>query len=153
MKRNAGLLAGLVAVVMVLVGCTTFKADGLAFMPMDDDMMVVGNFEDSVMVHKFLGTSGGTNLFNISSGATVDKLSSAVWKNVQKMGGTGAINVKISYGSNFLHWFLNGLTWNIWAPSKITISGTVVKTKDSAMMTPQEAENLVQQVLSETPAE
>ena len=127
MKRKMGLLAGLAAVVMVLVGCTTFKAEGLAFMPMDDDMKVVGNFEDSVMVHKFLGTSGGTNLFNISSDATKGALTDVVWKNIRNFGGTGAVNVKITYGSNVLHWFLNGLTGNIWAPAEITVSGTVVK--------------------------
>ena len=55
MKRKMGLLTGLAVVVMVLVGCTTFKADGLAVMPMPDDMQVVGTFEDTVMVHKFLG--------------------------------------------------------------------------------------------------
>lgn len=54
MKRKMGLLTGLAVVVMVLVGCTTFKADGLAVMPMPDDMKVVGTFEDTIMVHKFL---------------------------------------------------------------------------------------------------
>lgn len=43
------------------------------------------------------------------------------------MGGTGAVDVQVTYGSNILHWFLNNLTGCLWAPSKITISGTVVK--------------------------
>lgn len=127
MKRKMGLLAGLAVVVMVLVGCTTFKADGLALMPMPENMQVVGNFEDTVMVHKFLGQSGGTNLFNITSDATKGALNDIAWKNIRNMGGTGAVNVQISYGSNILHWFLNGLTGNIWAPAKITVSGTVVR--------------------------
>ena len=127
MKRKVGLLAGLVVAVVMLVGCTTFKADGLALMPMPENMQVVGNFEDTVMVHKFLGRSGGTNLFNITSDATEGALNDIAWKNIRNMGGTGAVNVQVTYGSNILHWFLNGLTGNIWAPAKITVSGTVVR--------------------------
>lgn len=127
MKRKVGLLAGLAVAVVMLVGCTTFKADGLALMPMPENMQVVGNFEDTVMVHKFLGTSGGTNLFNITSDATEGALNDIAWKNIRNMGGTGAVNVQVTYGSNILHWFLNGLTGNIWAPAKITVSGTVVR--------------------------
>ena len=147
MKRKVGLLTGLVVVVVLLVGCTTFKANGLSFMPVDNDLQVVGTFKDSVMVHKFLGTSGGTNLFNISSGATVDKLSAAVWKHIQSMGGTGATNVSITYGSNILHWFLNGLTWGIWAPAKITISGTVVRDNNTSM-SHGEIQQMVQNALT-----
>jgi hypothetical protein len=94
---------------------------------MPENMQVVGNFEDTVMVHKFLGQSGGTNLFNITSDATEGALNDIAWKNIRNMGGTGAVNVQVTYGSNILHWFLNGLTGNIWAPAKITVSGTVVR--------------------------
>ena len=127
MKRKVGLLAGLAVAVVMLVGCTTFKADGLALMPMPENMQVVGNFEDTVMVHKFLGQSGGRNLFNITSDATEGALNDIAWKNIRNMRGTGAVNVQVTYGSNILHWFLNGLTGNIWAPAKITVSGTVVR--------------------------
>lgn len=147
MKRNVGLLAGLAVVVMMLAGCTTFKADGLAFMPMPDDMQVVGNFEDTVMVHKFLGTSGGTNLFNLTSDATKGALTDLAWKNIRNMGGTGAVNVQVTYGSNVLHWFLNNLTGRIWAPAKITVSGTVVKERNQ-QMSRQQVEEAVQVALN-----
>lgn len=147
MKRNVGLLAGLAVVVMVLAGCTTFKANGLAFMPMPDDMQVVGDFEDSVWVHKFLGTSGGSNLFNITSDATKGALTDVVWKNIRNLGGTGAVNVQVTYGSHLGHWFLNSLTGNIWAPAKITVSGTVVRERNQ-QMSRQQVEEAVQVALN-----
>ncbi len=145
MKRRIGLLAGLAAVVLVLVlaGCTSFKAEGLAFMPMPDDMQVVGSFEDTVWVNKFLGVSGGPNLFNISSNATKSALTNVVWENIRKFGGTGAINVNITYGSHVGHWFLNNLTMNIYAPAKITVSGTVVKERNQQVSRQQIEESVL----------
>jgi hypothetical protein len=74
-----------------------------------------------------LGQSGGTNLFNISSNATSGPIRDAIEKEIRKKEGTAAINISVKYGSNPLQWFLNGLTFNIWAPSTVTISGTVIK--------------------------
>ena len=152
MKRKMGLLAGLAVVVMVLVGCTTFKADGLTVMPMPDDMQVVGTFEDTVMVNKFLGVSGGPNLFNLTSDATKSELTDLAWKNIRNMGGTGAVNVQVTYGSNILHWFLNNFTGGIWAPSKITISGTVVRERKQ-QISRQQIEESVLVALNETSQE
>lgn len=147
MKRRFGLAAALAVAGALLVGCTTFKAEGLAFMPTPDDMQVVGSFEDSVMVHKFLGQSGGANLFNISSNATKAALTDVVWKNIRDLGGTGAVNVQVTYGSHIGHWFLNSLTGTIWAPAKITVSGTVVREQGQEVSRTQ-VEEAVQLALS-----
>jgi len=88
----------------------------------------VGDFKEKEWTNKFLGwgVNGGT-LFNLSSNATDPQVRQAVEKNVKKLGGDGAIDVKIKYGSNPLHWFLTLITGAIWVPGTVTVTGTVVK--------------------------
>ena len=74
-----------------------------------------------------MGQSGGTNFLNLSSNATSGSIRDAIDKEIQKKGGTGAINISVKYGSNPVQWFFNYLTLNIWAPSTVTISGTIIQ--------------------------
>jgi hypothetical protein len=87
----------------------------------------LGDFSTRVNINKFLGTSGGTNVFNLSANATSGPIRDAIDAEIRKKGGTAAINVSIKYGSNPFQWFLNYLTLNIWAPSTATITGTVIR--------------------------
>jgi hypothetical protein len=59
--------------------------------------------------------------------AVVYLIERTIMGEVQARGGTAAINIKLKWGSNPLQWILNGLTWNIWAPTTLTVSGTVIK--------------------------
>jgi hypothetical protein len=111
------------------VGCTTFVSNGMQMGFATNETENLGDFQTKVYVNKFLGASGGANLFNLSSNATSGPIRDAIEKEIKKKGGTAAINISIKYGSNPLQWFLNYLTGNIWAPSTVTISGTVIKQK------------------------
>jgi len=125
--KNKFLIVLAVCVSIGFVGCTTFQADGIQMGLATNGTENLGTFTTKVYINKFLGTSGGTNFLNISSNATTGPIRSAIEKEIQKKGGTAAINISIKYGSNPLQWWLNGLTVNIWAPSTVTISGTIIK--------------------------
>jgi hypothetical protein len=121
--------AGIAALAMM--SCTTFQASGFQ-MRADDvqDYQVLGDFSRKVWAHKFLGQSGGQTLFNISANMTDRPVRRAVEQEIRERGGTAAINIKVKWGSNPVQWILNYLTFNIWAPGTITVSGTVVKDKE-----------------------
>jgi len=88
----------------------------------------VGDFSVKKWTNKFLGrgVNGGT-LFNLSSGATDPQVRKAVEENVKKLGGDGAIDIKIKYGSSPLHWLFTAITGGIWVPGTVTVTGIVVK--------------------------
>jgi len=129
MRNKTFLIVLAVCVFIVFIGCTTFQSSGMQMGFSTEGTENLGNFTKKVYINKFLGTSGGTNLFNLSSDATNGPIRDAIEKEIQKKGGTAAINISIKYGSNPIQWWLNGLTGNIWAPSTVTISGTVIKQK------------------------
>lgn len=87
---------------------------------------VIGHFTRTVTVNKFLGSSGGSNLFNLTSEAGKDLVYETTMAEVMKKGGKSAINVKVEYSASFINILLNGLTQSIWAPSTITISGDII---------------------------
>ncbi|MDR1904657.1 MAG: hypothetical protein LBQ88_20520 [Treponema sp.] len=136
MKKN-GLFAGIPVILLVLglsfTGCTTFQATGLQMGLVINGQKYekVGDFSEKEWTNKFLGwgVNGGT-LFNLSSEATDPQVREAVEKNVKRLGGDGAIDVKIKYGSNPLQWILTSFTAGIWVPGTVTVSGTVVKAVD-----------------------
>ena len=116
-----------------LTGCTTFNASGLQMGLVINGQKYerVGDFSEKEWTNKFLGwgVNGGT-LFNLTSNATDPKVRDAVQKNIRRLGGDGAIDIKIKYGSNPLQWILTGVTFGIWVPGTVTVSGTVVKVVD-----------------------
>jgi hypothetical protein len=118
---------------MVTVGCTTFQASGLQMGLVINGQKYekIGDFSEKEWTNKFLGWGGGGGtLFNLSSSATDPKVREAVEKNVRKLGGDGAIDVRIKYGTNPLQWFLTAITLKIWVPGTVTVSGTVVRAID-----------------------
>jgi hypothetical protein len=110
-----------------IIACTTFQASGIQIGMSISGAEILGNFTTKVYINKFLGQSGGTNILNLSSNATNGPIRDAIDKEIQKKGGTAAINISIKYGSNPIQWFLNYLTFNLWAPATVTIKGTIIK--------------------------
>lgn len=131
MKKRVGIMLA-IATCFILFGCTTFSANGLSFMPMNNSATVVGHFSETKWVHEFLGNSGGGNLFNISAKAMEGPVTNLIWNEINKQGGNGAINISIKYSSHIGHWLLNWLTFKIWAPAKLKIEGDIVKVDSSA---------------------
>jgi hypothetical protein len=115
------------AVAVVALGCTTFKASGLAYVPADQKFAVVGDFRAEVWVNEFLGSAGGSNIFNITADATEGPVKNAIEAAIKAKGGTGAVNITIVHQASFLNLILNGITGSIWAPSMVIITGIVVK--------------------------
>ena len=124
-------LAAMGIAVMTIMSCTTFQASGFQMrVEGAGDYEVLGDFSRKIWAHKFFGQSGGQTLFNISSNMTDGPARRAIEREVRDRGGTAAINIKVKWGSNPVQWFLNCLTFSIWAPGTITVSGTVVKDKE-----------------------
>jgi hypothetical protein len=133
-KRNwVGILAGLLVLGFGLAGCTTFQASGLQMGLVINGQKYekLGNFSEKEWTNKFLGWTGnGGTLFNLSSDVTDPQVRDAVEKNIRKLGGDAAIDVKIQYGSNPVQWILSTITVGIWMPGTVTVTGTVVKAVD-----------------------
>jgi len=125
MKKTV-LLVLSVLLIVLLASCTTFKADGLSsYTPKDYE--VLGQFEKSVTVNRFVGSPGGASLFNILEDAPGDAADKLIRKEIQKLGGSGAINIEIKYEAVFWNMLVNSITGGLWAPAKLTISGTVIR--------------------------
>lgn len=141
-----------VALISLFSACTTFQAEGLAVTRPGENDVFLGTFNRSVMVNEFLGTPGGTNLFNISANAMKAAATDLVWAEVTKLGGNAARDVEITYSANLFHYILNQLTWGIWAPAKINVKGTVIRTSSASNITATNAQvnNAVQNAISET---
>jgi hypothetical protein len=127
MKNKVFFLVFAVFIGICFVACTTFQASGIQMGMSTSGTETLGNFTTKAYVNKFLGQSGGTNFLNLSSDATTGPIRDAIEKEIQKKGGTAAINISIKYGSNPIQWILNYITFNIWAPSTVTISGIVIR--------------------------
>ena len=132
MFKKLGSLFALGAVLFALAGCTTFNAEGLAFIPWSDNMEVVGHFKESRTVLELFGPSGGTNLFNITAYAMKDKVTGAIWQEVAERGGNAAINIEVTYKVGFFSWLVNTVTGTVLAPARIIVEGDVVRMKNDA---------------------
>ena len=118
-------LSALVA--LVLTSCTTFQASDLSYTTVKPQYTVLGDFHTEVWVNEFLGNSAGPKLFNLTADATDQAVKDAIQKEIQAKGGTAAINVKIVHQASFVDLLLNAVTWNIYAPGDLIITGTIVK--------------------------
>jgi hypothetical protein len=117
---------GFVAIVTI-TSCTSFQVGGMEVHQTRTEGTVVGNFDITVNIHKFIGGSAGTNMFNISSDATDPVIVQAIRTEIQNQGGTSAVNVKIVYKATFVNMLLNGITSTIYAPATAYITGTITK--------------------------
>ena len=114
-------------ITFVVVSCRSFQISGMEISEQPTAGNVIGDFDITVGINKFLGSSGGTNLFNVSSEITDPRIVDAVKLQILNMGGSRAINVKVEHRASFLNLLLNGLTFNIWAPSYARVTGTVIR--------------------------
>ena len=64
---------------LTLSSCMSFKASDLSVLRQDNSMKLLGHFEKTVVVHEFLGASGGVNLFDITADVMEDKITEIVW--------------------------------------------------------------------------
>jgi hypothetical protein len=133
MKNKQFLFIGMgITLYLIISSCVSFQASGLQ-MGLDQSTSkyeVLGDFHDRVWVNKFIGTSGGTTFLNLSSQATDPAVRNTIEKHIRKMGGDAAINIRIRYGNGPLTYILNVITGTLWAPSTVTVEGTVVKSKE-----------------------
>lgn len=140
MKARCWLCLLIVAAIMSFSGCTTFRADGLSYDLTGSGGELVTHFRVVRTVHEFLGTSGGENLFNISSEAMRDVVSSIVTREIQRTAGNAARNISIRYNVNVLHWLANRITFRVWAPARLTVEGDIVRIKSGTAMEDTERE-------------
>ena len=128
MKTKGFIFLGMSIIsIALLASCTTFKADGLAFITQNDNTENLGRFTVSKTVHELFGTPAGSNFLNITATTMSDKVSGIIWKEIQKKGGNGATNISITYSAGPLAYFANWITFGIWAPAKLKITGDVIK--------------------------
>ncbi len=134
MKKKLLFLLTSIVLLFSLTSCTTFKASGLSATVKTADYDVVGYMDETIHFNKFLGTSGGSNLANITGDATESEINSEIADQIFMHGGDAIINMNIDYGASFLNLLGNAITYGIWAPSKAHVTGTIVKYKDSVTM-------------------
>jgi hypothetical protein len=126
MKQTFRTIGILVAVGLV-VSCTTFQVSGVQMNKETSSYQEVRQFEKKVVVHEFLGSSGGTNLFNVTATDMDKEILDAIRLEIELYSGDAAVNVTIKYEATFIDLLLNGITCGIYAPAHATISGTIVK--------------------------
>lgn len=126
MKKMVRFLA-IAAVVLLVASCTTFKMSGVQQNENMPSYQTVGEFETTVMVNEFLGSPGGTNLFNVTADNMDNEIYDAIRREIQKYSGDAAVNVTVEYQATFVDILLTGITSGIYAPAHAKISGAIVK--------------------------
>jgi hypothetical protein len=110
-----------------LAGCTTFKFSGAQVTAQLPSYTKVGTFDFTIWVNKFLGTSGGATLFNITADAMDAPIYDAIQREIHKYSADAAVDITIEYQASFVNLLLNGLTAGIYAPAEAHVTGTIVK--------------------------
>jgi hypothetical protein len=129
MKSRTLIIALVVVVALgaVLSGCTTFKFSGAQVTAQLPAYTSVGTFDTKIWVNKFLGSSGGATLFNVTADAMDAPIYDAIQREIHKYSGDAAVDVTIEYSASFVDILLNVLTSSIYAPAEARITGTIVK--------------------------
>ena len=125
--KTLKLIAVLVVTAAIAASCTTFKASGLTYSLKTQKTTVMGEFRTEVWVDEFLGAPAGANLFNITADATEGQVKEAIQKEIRDKNGDAAINVTIEHQASFVDILLGAVTFDIYAPGTVIVSGTVVK--------------------------
>jgi hypothetical protein len=131
MKKGLNLLVMpvcLLALTMTVVSCTSLIVSGLEVSTTEPNTSrAIGNLDIEVEVVKFLGYSAGPTLANVYADASDPAVINAIKAEVKKMGGTRAVNVKIVEHATALDIILNGFTGGIYSPTKVRVTGTVLR--------------------------
>jgi hypothetical protein len=117
----------IVAAVLLVASCTTFKMSGIQQNENMPSYQRVGEFETTVMVHEFLGFSGGINLVNATASSMDNEIYDAIRREIQKYSGDAAVNVTVDYQASVVDILLNSVTAGIYAPAHARIQGVIVK--------------------------
>ena len=116
-----------VSIVFFATSCTSFQVSGLEVSPQATAGDIIGDFDINVHVRKFFGGSAGTNLLNFTSDVTDPLVVDAIQAEIFRMGGSRAINVRMEHRASFLDIFLNAITFSIYSPSYVRVTGTVIR--------------------------
>jgi len=127
--KQALRIIGVLAALVLVASCTTFQVSGVQMNKETPSFQAVGQFEKTIAVHEFLGSSGGVNLVNITATNMDEAIFDAIRREIEKFSGDAAVNVTIKYEATFIDVLLNGITSGIYAPAHATVSGTIVKFK------------------------
>ncbi len=124
--KTAAKILGLVALVMAIGACTTFQLTGIQVVEDMPGMTPIDDFAITVKINEFVGGSGGANLANLTADAMDNEIYDAIRREVERRSGDAAVNVTVRYEASFVDILLNVITFNIYAPARAHISGTVV---------------------------
>jgi hypothetical protein len=126
--KKALVFAVSAALVLGLFGaCTSFQASGLEFHNTPTSGDVLGDFDVTVTINKFLGTPAGITLANIGQDSVDPKVTETIRNEIASKGGTAAVNVKVENQATPLQIVLTYITGAIYAPATVHITGTVIK--------------------------
>lgn len=113
------------ALMLAFTSCVSFTASHLAYGNFDGE--VVGTFETSIDVWKYLGSAGGITFLDLGQEKTDKAIRLAIRDELDEMGADAAINVTIEQEASFFDLIIDGITSGVIAPVTINISGTAIK--------------------------
>ena len=110
---------------LLMASCTTASFQGMQMTKDVPSFNVVGQFEKTLSQHAIIGPWSGGSLVKLSDND--ERIFAIITDEIQKKGGDAAIDVTIEYGANVVDLLLNAVTFSIYNPGKVHISGTVIK--------------------------
>lgn len=113
------------AFLLVFTSCVSFTASHLAYGNFDGE--VVGTFDTSVNVWKYIGSAGGVTFLDLGQEKTDQAIRLAIRDELDELGADAAINVTIEQEASLFDLLINGVTEGILSPVTIHISGTAIK--------------------------
>ncbi|WGK68592.1 hypothetical protein P0082_08885 [Candidatus Haliotispira prima] len=130
--RNKFVFGLLSVLVLMLSGCITSQYSNLQYGFDTEGYSEVSDLDVRVSSVEFFGDSGGINLFNISATNTDKVTKAAIKKEIEAAGGTAARNIKLVQKASFWNLLVNMITLKIVAPSKVMITGNIIKKNSGA---------------------
>jgi hypothetical protein len=124
MKKALILGVFAVALFSLMGACTSFQASGLEMHTTPTSGDILGNFDVTLTVHRFLGVFAGPTLANLFQ---EDKVNDAIRKEITSRGGTAAVNVTVENQATPVQVILSYITGMIYAPATLHITGTVIR--------------------------
>ena len=118
MRRAAFVV--LAVLLLLLAGCQTVTFKGLQVVTKVPAYTELKSFTIVVKDPHLLGGL-------VPMGQPDETIFALIQEEITKLGGNAAINVEIDYGFTTVDFILNLVTWNIYSPRTITITGTAVK--------------------------
>lgn len=118
-------LGFLVLALILVASCTTASFQGMQMTKDVPSFNVVGEFEKTISQHAIIGGWSGGSLVKMSDND--ERIFSIITDEITKKGGDAAIDVTIEYGAGVVDLLLNAVTFSVYNPGKIKISGTIIK--------------------------